>query len=92
MTSTRLRMIRDGHVSALSASEQARVIFHIGRGCAKVVRGKSTSRAEAAVDRIFAAAEERVAAEEEAAEALRKKAIKDKAMAKAKKRAESKWW
>ncbi|MFJ3481665.1 hypothetical protein [Streptomyces microflavus] len=88
----RLKAIRSGDMSGLTAGEQARVVFHTGRGCVKVVRGKSTSKADRAVERIFKDAEERVAAEHAAEEALRKKKITDKAMAKAKKRAESKWW
>ncbi|MGW6569983.1 hypothetical protein [Streptomyces sp. NPDC054975] len=92
MASKRLTAVRNGELWPLTASEQARVILHIGRGAVKVVRGRSTTKAEAAADRIFKAAEERIAAEDAAAEAARTKKIREKAEAKVAKRAESKWW
>ncbi|WP_432017681.1 hypothetical protein [Streptomyces hydrogenans] len=92
MASKRLTAVRNGELWPLTAGEQARVVLHAGRGCVKVVRGKSTSKVDRAIDRIFKDAEERIAAEDAAVEAERTKKIREKAAAKVAKRSESKWW
>ncbi|MFG3216070.1 hypothetical protein [Streptomyces tendae] len=89
---SRLQRIRNGEVSALSGGEQARFIAHVGRGCVKVVRGKSTSKADRAADRVFADAEERVSAELAAARNARQAVINEAAAAKVAKKTESRWW
>lgn len=85
----RLRRIRSGEISALSAGEQARVFLHIGQGVRRVVRGKSPAGADAAIDRVFAGAEERVAAELAAAQAARQRLVGETAAAKVAKKG---WW
>lgn len=87
-----LRSVRNGEISALSAGEKVRAVAHIGRGVHKVARGKSTNGPDAAVDRVFAGAEERIDAELQAAKKARQQAIADAATATVAKRAESIWW
>ncbi|MGW4311013.1 hypothetical protein [Streptomyces californicus] len=91
-TEARLKRIRNGEVSALSGSEQARFVAHVGRGCVKVVRGKSTSKADRAADAVFAGAEERVAAELQAARTARQAVINEAATAAVTRKTESRWW
>lgn len=88
----KLQGVRNGEISALSGGEQARVFVHIGRGVRRVVRGKSTSAPDRAIDRIFAAAEQRYSAELQAAQQARAKVISDAAAAKVAKKSESRWW
>jgi len=87
----RLKRIRSGELSALSASEQARAYLHIGRSVRRVVRGKSTTSTEAALARVFADAEERVAAELTAAQAARQRLVAEAAAARIEKKT-SGWW
>lgn len=72
---SKLERVRNGEISALSGGEQVRVAFHIGRGVRRVVRGKSTSPADRAIDGIFADAERRYAAEVAAAEKAKQQVI-----------------
>ncbi|MFD5223900.1 MULTISPECIES: hypothetical protein [Streptomyces] len=88
---SRLRRIRNGEISALSGGEQARAFLHIGRGVRRVVRGKSTAAPDRAVDRVFADAEERVAAELAAARSARQTVINEAAAATVAKKS-SGWW
>jgi len=88
----KLQRVRNGEVTALAGGEQARVFLHIGRGVRRVMRGKSTSGPDRAVDRVFVGAEERIAAELQAAKTARQAVINEAAAAKVAKRAESKWW
>jgi hypothetical protein len=88
---SRLRGVRNGEVSALSASEQARVLLHAGRGARRVMRSKSPRGAEAAIERIFAAAEQRYASEIRAAQQARQQLVDQAAAAKAAKKS-SGWW
>ncbi|MEU9523705.1 hypothetical protein [Streptomyces sp. NPDC048224] len=87
----KLEGVRRGEISALSASEQARVLAHAGRGAAKVVRSKSPSKADRAIDRIFEGAAVRYAAEIRAAEQAKAQVIADAAAAKVAKKS-SGWW
>lgn len=89
--SRKLQGVRNGEISALSASEQTRVFLHAGRGARRVMRGKSTAPADKAIDRIFAGAEVRYAAEIRAAENARDKVIAETAAAKVAKKS-SGWW
>ncbi|MER7659809.1 hypothetical protein [Streptomyces albidoflavus] len=91
-TESRLQRIRNGEVSALSGGEQARFAAHLGRGCVKVVRGKSTSKADRALERVFSDAEERVAAELAAARTARQAVINEAATAAVTRKTESRWW
>jgi hypothetical protein len=84
---SKLRRVREGEISALSGGEQARVFFHIGRGVRRVVRGKSTSPADKAIDRVFADAERRYAAELQAAEKAKQQVIDQAAADKVAKKA-----
>ncbi|MGW1365046.1 hypothetical protein ACWCQP_47670 [Streptomyces chartreusis] len=88
----KLQGVRNGEISALSAGEQTKVFFHIGRGVRRVVRGKGTSGPDKAIDRIFAAAEERYGAELQAAQQARQQVITQAAADKVAKKSESRWW
>jgi hypothetical protein len=88
---SRLRRVRDGEITALSGGEQARLALHIGRGVAKVARGKSTSRADRAQDQVFADAEERIGAELQAAQQARAQIVSRHAADTVAKRAERRW-
>ncbi|MFB7225492.1 hypothetical protein [Streptomyces sp. NPDC056227] len=91
-TESKLKRVRAGEISALAGGEQARVLLHVGRGARRVMRGKSTSSADRAIDRIFAAAESRYAAELQAAQTARQTVISQAAADKVAKKTESKWW
>ncbi|MFF7373619.1 hypothetical protein [Streptomyces tricolor] len=86
-----LKRVKNGEISALSGSEQAKVLFHAGRGARRVMRGKSTAPADRAIDRVFAAAEERIGAEIDAARQARTAVIKEAATATVAKKS-SGWW
>ncbi|MFF6984235.1 hypothetical protein ACFZAV_42735 [Streptomyces sp. NPDC008343] len=88
----KLEAVRKGEIWPLTAGEKARLFAHIGRGAAKVVRGKSTNKADAAADRVLADAEERLKAEYDVLESDRKSKIREKAKAKVEKRSGSSWW
>ncbi|OYP09981.1 hypothetical protein CFC35_41945 [Streptomyces sp. FBKL.4005] len=90
-TESKLRRVRDGEISALSAGEQTRVALHLGRGAVKVVRGKSPSAADRAVDRILAEAEGRLEAELSAAKSARQALVTEAAAASVEKKT-SRWW
>jgi len=87
----KLRRVRDGEISALAGGEQARVFLHIGRGVRRVTRGKSSDPADRAIDRIFAGAESRYAAELQAAQTAKQGVINEAAAAKVAKKS-SRWW
>lgn len=91
-TEAQLQAVRNGEVSGLNGSEQARFFVHIGRGVAKVARHKSTSKADRAIDRIFKGAEERLNAELAAAKAARQAVLNEAAAAKVAKKTESRWF
>lgn len=88
----KLQGVRNGEISSLSAGEQARVFVHIGRGVRRVVRGKSTSAPDRAIDRIFQTAEQRYASELQAAQQAKAQVISQHAGAKVAKKTESRWW
>jgi hypothetical protein len=90
----KLEAVRKGEVWTLTAGEKARLFANIGRGAAKVVRGKSTAAADSAADRVFADAEERIKAEYDVLESERKAAIREKAQKKVGKGSGSgfSWW
>ena len=87
----KLTGVRNGEISSLTAGEQARVMLHAGRGARRVLRGKSTDPADRAIDRIFAEAESRYAAELQAARNAKQGVIADAAAAKVAKKS-SGWW
>ena len=78
----KLEAIRKGELWPLTAGEMARIALHTGRGATKVVRGKSTDRADKAADRVLADAEERLKAEYDVLESARKAQIREKAQKK----------
>ncbi|MFD4263792.1 hypothetical protein ACFWR9_40875 [Streptomyces sp. NPDC058534] len=89
--SRKLQGVRNSEISALSASEQARVFALVGRGAAKVVRSKSPSKTDRAIDRIFEGAVVRYTAEIRAAEQAKAQVVADAAAAKVAKRSAG-WW
>lgn len=88
----KLEAVRKGELWPLTAGEKARLFAAAGRGVVKVVRGKSTTAADRAADRVLSDAEERLKAEYDALESARKKTIRDKATAKTEKGSGFSWW
>lgn len=72
------------YYSAAEAKEMAALLL---RGSVRVLRGRSTARVDARIDDLKRRANERIRAEEEAAEALRLKEVREKAAQKAARRA-----
>lgn len=62
--SARLEAIRKRELWALSPTEQMRVLGHAGRIGVRIIRGKSPSKADRAMTKIWEDAEKRVKAEE----------------------------
>lgn len=84
-----LAAIENRELGPLRPGEQARVTAHLTRAGVKVARGKAPGRADAAIDRVFAKAAERVeieiAAERQRIDAKRQAAIQKRAARKG-------WW
>jgi hypothetical protein len=91
-TQRHLDAIRKRETWALNASESARFYANLARGGTQAARGKSTSRADSALDAVWRDAEQRVAAEIAANEKVAQEARDAKAKAKAERRAQSIWW
>lgn len=89
---TKLTAVRNQELWALTSGEKARVVGNGVRGARRVMKGKSTTPADKAIDRIFEGAEERYASELTEAKKARQKVISEHAATSVAKRAESKWW
>lgn len=87
-----LTALDNGEHWPMTAGERARWNAALVRGGVQVVRGKSPSRADSAMDSVVAEAKARISRELTALQKLHDAAVQAKADAKAKARSESRWW
>ncbi|MDX2695933.1 hypothetical protein [Streptomyces ipomoeae] len=87
----KLTAARNQELWPLTSGEKARVVGNGVRGARRVMKGKSTTPADKAIDRIFEGAVERFAAELQAAQQARAQIISQHAAAKVEKKT-SGWW
>ncbi|MEU1503065.1 hypothetical protein [Streptomyces sp. NPDC005732] len=88
----KLQAVRNREAWPLAAGERAKLASYGTLAFARATRLKESRLAESGMDRIWSAAEERLAAEVRATQAARQQVIDQAAAAKVSKRAESRWW
>ncbi|MEV8340505.1 hypothetical protein [Streptomyces niveus] len=91
LTERKLEAVRRGEMWPLTASERRRVMTTLVGGSYRVVRGKSTGRAERQEEQIALAVETRLIAELTALQSERQRLITEAAQATAAKKS-SGWW
>ncbi|CAM5504130.1 hypothetical protein [Streptomyces aurantiogriseus] len=87
----KLEAVRRGEMWPLTSSERRAVIGALAGGSYRVLRGKSTTRAENRLDSVATSAETRLTAEITALHMERQRILREHAAAKAAKKA-SRWW
>ncbi|MGW1027808.1 hypothetical protein ACWD4J_29655 [Streptomyces sp. NPDC002577] len=90
-TTRKLEAVRRGEMWPLTSSERRAVLGAVASGSYRVLRGKSTTRAENRVESISNAAETRLTAELTALHMERQRIVNEAAAAKAAKKS-SRWW
>lgn len=83
---------QNGEMWPLTGSERRRVITALAGGSYKVMRGKSTSRAERKLAAVTSEIESRLGAELTAFRNEKQRVINEAAAAKVAKKTESRWW
>ncbi|MGW6905615.1 hypothetical protein, partial [Streptomyces sp. NPDC054940] len=91
LTSRKLEAVRRQEMWPLNGSERRAVLGALAGGSYKVVRGKSTGRAEQRLESAWASAETRLIAELAALQTERTRIVNEAARAKAAKKS-SGWW
>lgn len=92
LAENKLAAVERREMWALTGSEKRKLMGHLTAGSARVVRHKSTGKHDSAIDQLWENAARRLQTEISATRRVRDQADEEKATAKAKKRAESKWW
>ncbi|MEU1269879.1 hypothetical protein [Streptomyces sp. NPDC005799] len=91
LTVRKLEAVRNGEMWPLTGSERRQALRALAGGSYRVLRGKSTSRAEREVDSVSTAAETRLITELAALQGERQRIVTEAANAKAAKKS-SGWW
>ncbi|MGI5195562.1 hypothetical protein ACQEVY_18240 [Streptomyces sp. CA-288835] len=91
LTTRKLEAVRKGEMWPLTGAERRRVLTALAGGSYRVLRGKSTARAERQEEQVATAAETRLIAELAALQGERQRLITEAARAKAAKKS-SGWW
>ncbi|MFD8736722.1 hypothetical protein ACFV06_17660 [Streptomyces sp. NPDC059618] len=90
-TNRKLEAVRRGELWPLTSSERRQMLAAVAGGSYRVMRGKSTGRADNRIDSISTSAETRLIAEITALQIERQRVVTEAARAKAAKKS-SGWW
>ncbi|MCX5005334.1 hypothetical protein OHB05_22365 [Streptomyces sp. NBC_00638] len=90
-TNRKLDAVRKGELWPLTGSERRQMLAALAGGSYRVLRGKSTNRADNRIDSVSTSAETRLIAEITALQVERQRLVTEAAQAKAAKKS-SGWW